>query len=203
MARIDTCLAGHKLQLCIAGFGQCDGCCRVIEHGERVHGCSRCRWYLCDDCRPVMAQVGSLGVWGLLKNLLAMQSCGPCVANSSCEVVDSSRPALALHREGAPRLRWATPVWDEESDDETGKLHHLADTCQEYVDATEKDGDLSLCSAVTCDPSDSLDELSARDESPQYSARGGEQSMAGIFAARARQHRRRGVDAGIAEVWGV
>lgn len=56
-----SCPAGHALttlQTPCKGYG-CDLCRKVVPKGARLHGCRRCNWDACDDCKPKAAAATS------------------------------------------------------------------------------------------------------------------------------------------------
>jgi len=62
------CPEGHELKAWTARAGACDGCHRVIQHGEQVMDCRACNWYLCKDCRPCSNEHLAT-IWGAVQSL--------------------------------------------------------------------------------------------------------------------------------------
>mmetsp|Transcript_91803 Transcript_91803/g.230651 ORF Transcript_91803/g.230651 Transcript_91803/m.230651 type:complete len:196 (-) Transcript_91803:363-950(-) len=107
MARIDTCPVGHKLKLSIARAGKCDGCGRFVEDGERVQNCHACNWYLCDDCRPAMHNIGAAqDFWGAIANLFMGDVCSvPILGEAAGTELDYSRRRRSKKSKGVNKTQ--------------------------------------------------------------------------------------------------
>lgn len=52
------CPSDHELQRQPVGAGSCDGCLKLVRHGELAMACASCNWYLCTTCHPPQCPAG-------------------------------------------------------------------------------------------------------------------------------------------------